>query len=89
MSTPVIARPTLREVILDSLNDAYWSRRANVEECRACARQPAGICPDHQEDNALAREYEEARKQIERSPGDAEVLAVFAGLSGTEGGEGQ
>ena len=35
-------------------------------------------------DNDRARELEDARKQIERNPGDPEVLAVFAGIEGGE-----
>lgn len=75
--------PSLREVLIDALDDAYWARRAEIEGCRDCTRNPAGICADHQADNDAAHEYEEARKQIEQSPSDPEVLAVFAGLGGT------
>jgi hypothetical protein len=87
-------KPSLRAVVLDALNDAYWSRRANVEECRTCARNPAGIALCHEEDARLAFEYEEARKRIESAPGDPEVMNVFAGnlmaaLSGEETGEQQ
>ena len=82
MSTATITRPaTLREIVLDSLNDAYWSRRANVEECRDCSRNPAGVALCHEEDARLAAEYEEARKQIQNSPGDPEVLAVTGGAA--------
>jgi hypothetical protein len=91
MTTATATKPTLREILLDALNDAYYSRRANVEECRFCAKQPAGVGPCHQEDSDLCRDYEDARKQIERSPGNPEVLAVLgdddelAALLGTEG----
>jgi hypothetical protein len=81
MTAPTIARPTLREVILDALNDAFYSRRANVEECACCAGHPAGACADHQEDAGLARDYEDARKQVEQ--GTPEAMAL---LGGTEGG---
>jgi hypothetical protein len=74
--------PSLREVLLDGLNDAYWYRKGEVEMCACCTTHPAGVCTDHQEDNALARSYEDARKLIEQSPGHPEVLAVFAGLNG-------
>ena len=93
MSTPVITRPTLREVMADALEDAFWARRAEIEGCTHCTRNPTGICGDHQEDNNRAREYEDARKQLERNPEHPEVLAVLAGIeaaalvSGTEGGE--
>ena len=82
--TQAVTRPSLREVILDALNDAYWCHQGEVEDCAACRQHPAGVCadPDQQTADAHARDYEEARKQIERSPGDPEVLAVFAGLSG-------
>lgn len=91
MSTATEA--SLREVILDALNDAYYGRRAEIEGCQVCVKQPAGICADHQGDNASALEYEEARKQLERQPEHPEVLAVFCGIgaarvSGQEGGEG-
>jgi hypothetical protein len=90
VSTPTLAKPSLREVVVDALNDAYWSRRANVEECRACAKQPTGFAVCHEEDARLAAEYEQARKQIEGAPGDPEVLDLFTGnvmaaLSGDEG----
>jgi len=85
MSAPVLARPTLREIILDALTDAYWGRRAEIEGCRDCSRNPAGICRDHQDDNAAALEYEQARKQIEHSPGDPEVLAVYCGTEEYQG----
>lgn len=65
--TTTEARPTLREILLDSLSDAYWARQSNIEECRSCAKQPAGVCPDHQADSDLSRDYEDARKQIEGS----------------------
>ena len=95
MSTATVTRPTLREVILDALDDAYWYRKGEIEDCRDCTRNPAGICGDHEADNDLARSYEEARRQLQQSPGHPEVLAVLAGtdaaafVSGTEGGEGQ
>ena len=86
MSTPVITRPDLRAVILDALNDAYWCHRGEIEDCAACRVHPAGVCadPDHQTANAHARDYEEARKQIERSPESPDVLAVLAGTEGRQ-----
>ena len=83
--TAVTVTPSLRAIVLDALHDAYWGRRAEIEGCRDCARIPAGICADHQEDNALACEYEDARKQIERNPADAEVLAVSCGIGDVMG----
>jgi hypothetical protein len=88
--TATLTKPSLREVVIDALHEAYWSRRANVEGCRDCTRNPAGICADHQADNDAAFEYEQARKRIEHSPGDPEVMDLFAGnvmaaLSGSEG----
>ena len=82
MSTLTV--PSLREVLLDAIEDAYWYRKGEVEDCTACRRSPGGVCADldHQNSLAMALEYEQARKQIEQSPGDPEVLAVFAGLSG-------
>jgi hypothetical protein len=82
MSTPVITKPDLRAVLLDALEDAYWGHRAEIESCRDCRRNPAGICPDHQADNDAAFDYDEARKQLQRTPECPEVLAVLA-----EGGE--
>lgn len=79
------AKPSLREIVLDALTDAYWSRRANVEECRTCTRNPAGVCMEHEADHALASDYEEARKQIEHMPGDPEVVAVGCGIEGGTG----
>ena len=76
------APASLREIILDGLDDAYWYRKGEIEGCVSCHRNPAGICPDHQEDCRLAAEYEDARKLIEQSPGHPEVLAVFAGPNG-------
>ena len=78
MSIPVITRPSLLEVVLDALTDAYYARRAEIEGCRDCTRTPAGICADHEADNALAFSYEEARKQIEHAS-DREVLALLNG----------
>lgn len=74
MSAPVITKPTLREVILDALEDAYWQRRAEIEGCRDCTRNPAGICADHQADNNAACEYDEARKQLQRTPAELDRL---------------
>ena len=84
MSTPTITRPSLREVVIDALHDAYWSHQGEVEDCAACRKAPAGVCADldHQNSLAMALEYEQARKQIQHTPGDPEVLAVFAGLNG-------
>ena len=79
-----ITRPALRDIILDAVEDAYWYRKGEVEGCRDCARHPAGVCADHQEDNALALDYEEVRKQIQGSPDDPEVLAVLAAIEGGE-----
>jgi hypothetical protein len=77
--------PSLRDVLIDALDDAYWFQRGEVEDCPRCRRSPAGVCPDpdHQNANARALEYEEARKQMQRTPGDPEVLAVL----GSEGRE--
>jgi hypothetical protein len=80
MSTATETRPSLRAVILDALEDAYWYRKGEVEDCLDCRKQPAGVCGAHEADGALARDYEEARKQLERSPGDPDVLAVFCGI---------
>ena len=82
MSIPVITRPSLLEVVLDALTDAFYARRAEIEGCRDCARNPAGICADHEADNALALSYEEARKQIEHSS-DEEVAALLNGKGET------
>ena len=83
--TATATRPTLREIILDALSDAYYSRRANVEECAFCAKQPAGVGPCHQEDSDLSRDYENARKQVERSLADPGTADELAALLGTEG----
>jgi hypothetical protein len=82
MSTATITRPSLREVILDALNDAFWQQRAEIEDCAGCRKNPAGVCPDrdHQEANTRAVEYDEARKQLERNPEHPEVLSVLAGI---------
>jgi hypothetical protein len=79
VTTATTVKPSLQDIILDALNDAYWSRRANVEECRACTRSPAGVLTCHEEDNALALSYEAARKQIEHSP--AALESILAALS--------
>jgi len=71
----------LRAVILDALEDAYDHRRAEIEGCRDCARNPAGICADHRADNDAAFEYDEARKQIQFTPGHPDVLAVLGGAA--------
>lgn len=75
MGTATAVKLTLREVVLAAIEDDY--RTAQVEECLACDRQPAGICGDHQADNDAAWFYDDARRQIEQSPGSAEVLAVL------------
>lgn len=80
MTAATIARPSLRAVILDGLEDAFYARRAVIEGCGDCARNAAGICGDHQADNDAAFEYDEARKQLERNPGHPDVLAVFCGI---------
>jgi hypothetical protein len=77
-----VTRPSLREVLIDALDIAYWTQRDGIEGCRDCTRNPAGICADHQADNEAAAEFENARKLIEQSPGHPEVLAVLAGLNG-------
>ena len=88
MSTATETAPAdLRQIILDAIDTAFWHHQGEIEMCRDCTRNPAGICAGHWEDADRAREYTEARKQIENSPGDAEVVAVFAGLSSTEGGQ--
>ena len=74
-----ITKPSLAEIILDALSDAYWSRVANVEECKACPKQPTEICPEHEADAAAAQDYEEARKRISEAASDTEVLALLAG----------
>jgi hypothetical protein len=79
MSAATTVKPSLREIVLDALTDAWYARRAEIQGCRDCGRNPAGICGDHQADNDAAFEYEQARKQIETAPGDPEVIAVFAG----------
>jgi hypothetical protein len=92
MSTETITRPTLREIILDSLTDAYWYRKGEVEDCPACRRNPAGVCADedHQLSAAAALFYEQARKRIESAPGDPEVLDLLCGnVMAALGGEGE
>ena len=84
MTAATLTKPALREVILDALEEAYSVRRGEIEECRDCARNPAGIADCHRADNDAAHEYDEARKQMERNPESAEVLAA---LCGSEGGE--
>jgi hypothetical protein len=78
--------PTLREIVLDSLVDAYWYRKGEVEDCPACRRSPAGVCADedHQLSLAASRFYEEARKLLERQPGDPEVVALLGAEEGEE-----
>jgi hypothetical protein len=80
------APPALRQILLDALDDAYWYRKDEIEGCRDCPRQPAGICADHEDDNALASYYETARKQLEQAPDSAEVLAALLPAA-AEGGE--
>ena len=82
MTAETLTVPSLRDVLLEALDDAYFYRRGEIDGCGDCPKQPARICADHRADNDAAREYEEARKQIERTPGNPEVLAVFAGLNG-------
>lgn len=84
MSTATATRTALREVILAALDDAYEYRRAQVDDCRDCARQPAGICLDHQGDNDAAFDYEAARKQIEGTLAGPDTAAELAALLGTE-----
>jgi hypothetical protein len=85
MSAATVTRPTLREIVLDALTDAYWYRRGEVEDCHQCRRSPAGVCADedHQLSLATSQFYEEARKRLENAPSDAEVVALL----GTEEGE--
>lgn len=86
MSTETRTAPTLRDIILDAIEDAFWYRRAQVEDCGACSRNPAGICGDHQADNDLGALYEDARKHLQRSPGSPEVAALLGTADSTEGG---
>jgi hypothetical protein len=79
MSTPALTKPSLREVVLDNLTYAYYARLAEIQGCRGCGRNPAGVCRDHQEDNDAAFECEQARKQIESAPSDPAVLDLFCG----------
>lgn len=81
-ATLTATRPSLREVILDALLDAWYARRAEIEGCRDCARNPAGICGDHQSDNDAAWFYDDARKQLERTPGDPAALALLGTITG-------
>jgi hypothetical protein len=82
MSTTVTRTPaSLRDVILDALSDAFYSRRANVEECRDCTRNPGGVCPAHEKDSGLARAYEEAQRAIRNTGGDGGVLRLL-GIGG-------
>jgi hypothetical protein len=78
-------RPSLREILLDALSDAYDFRKDATVDCTACKRQPTGICGDHQADHEAAGEYEAARKQIEGSLADDRWTAELAVLFGTEG----
>jgi hypothetical protein len=89
MSAPALTGPSLREIILDALTDAWYARRAEIEGCRDCARNPAGICGDHQADNDAACEFEQARKQIEHSPSDPEVLGLAGDVMAALSGEGE
>jgi hypothetical protein len=79
MTAPAIGHPTLREIVADALVDAYWYRKGKVEDCPACRRSPAGVCADedHQLSLAASRFYEDARKQLENAPSDAEVVALL------------
>ena len=81
MSIQVITRPSLREVVIDALDFTYWHHRGEIGDCADCAKQPAGVCIDHQDDLNRAAECEEARKQIQRSPESPEVLAVLGEAS--------
>ena len=78
--------PTLREIVLDALDVAYWSAKAETGGCRDCLRQPTGICRDHETDNAAAAEFDAARKQIEQQPDGPEVLAVLGTYDTSSGG---
>jgi hypothetical protein len=84
-------KASLREILLDSLEDAYWFQKGEVEDCGHCRRSVTGACadPGHQNALALAQDYEAARKQIQDSP---DALSVIAGLAGAapaagDGGE--
>ena len=75
-----LTKPSLLEVVNDALNDAYWSRRANVEECLTCAKNPAGVSTCHEEDWHYVCEYEEARKRIAATVStDMELVALLNG----------
>lgn len=76
------AMPDLRAVILDALEEAFWGHRDEIEGCRDCRNQPAGICPDHQADNDAAWSYDDARKQLQRTPEHPEVLAALGDSKG-------
>jgi hypothetical protein len=81
MTAATITRPSLREILLDALEDAYWYQKGEVEDCGHCRRSLTGACTEagHQNALALALDYEAARKQIQDSP---EAISVLAGLDG-------
>ena len=79
-----LTKPTLREILLDALEDGYWYQKGEVEDCGHCRNSVTGACadPDHQNAAARAHEYDEARKQLQRNPEHPEVLAVLAATEG-------
>lgn len=77
-----VTAPSLREIVLDALSDAFYARRAEIEGCRDCTRNPAGVCAEHQADNDLANEYEDARKQIEHGASLAGLADALVGGTG-------
>jgi hypothetical protein len=86
MSTPTLARPDLRAILLDALEDAFWFQKGEVEDCGHCRNSVTGVCADrdHQDANARAVEFENARKQLQRNPECPEVLAVLTAAEGAQ-----
>jgi hypothetical protein len=93
MTAATMAKPALREVILDALEEAYDHHRTEIEACGHCRRSLTGACADqnHQNAFALALDYEAARRQIEDSPAALAVLALKVGAApaARDGGSGE
>jgi hypothetical protein len=72
---------SLQDAILDALSDAIAYRKEEYPYCRDCRNSPVDHCRDHQRDYELARDFEDAERQIRAARFEAGIIL----LGGTEG----
>jgi hypothetical protein len=73
-------KTSLRDTLLSALQDARMWREDKYGYCDDCRKATTNVCLDHEDDDALAGQYETAKAAIES--GDAAKVAAL--LAGTE-----